>query len=126
MPAHVVNRYGASEKGSLLHLLDDTIRAYVFGAPAAAIAMCRAALEVVLKQHYLPDQQNNSDLSDLIILADKRYEFVQAGKIDPIRKKANGILHKYHDVERLSEEDERTILSYLKTLRFLIQRAPKR
>ena len=52
MSALVANRYGASEKGSLLHLLDDAVRAYVSGAPAAAIALCRAALEMVLKRHY--------------------------------------------------------------------------
>jgi len=27
MPAHVSDRYGASEKGSLLHLVDDAVRA---------------------------------------------------------------------------------------------------
>ena len=125
LPAHVSNRYGASDKGSLPHLLDDAVRAYVFGAPAAAIAMCRAALEMVLKQHYLPEQENNSDLSDLIVLAERRYSFVQAAKIDPIRRTANRILHKYHMVNRLTEEDERTIVNFLKTVKFLIQRAPK-
>ena len=82
--------------------------------------------EQLLKQHYLPDQQNNSDLSNLIILAECRYHFIQAGKIDPIRRKANSILHSYHEANRLREEDERTILTYLKTLKFLIERAPKR
>jgi hypothetical protein len=45
MPIHVSNRYGASDKGALVHLLDDAVRAYVVGAPAAALAMCRAALK---------------------------------------------------------------------------------
>ena len=52
MPAHVSNRYGLTEHGSIYELLDDAIRAYVFGAPAAAIAMCRAILEMILKNHY--------------------------------------------------------------------------
>lgn len=125
-PAHVSNRYGASDKGSLSHLLEDAVRAYTFGSFAATIAMCRATLEMALKQHYLPDQEGNSDLSNLIVLADKRYDFVQAGKIDPIRKKAYAILHRYHKVDHLSDEDEHTILNYLKTVKFLIERAPKR
>ncbi len=48
MPTHVSNKHGLTEKGSLYALLDDAVRAYVCGAPAAAITMCRAALEMVL------------------------------------------------------------------------------
>jgi hypothetical protein len=126
MPAHVASRYAASDKGSLSHLLDDAVRAYVLGAPAAAITMCRAALEMVLKQHYGHDQWNNEKLENLIVLASKRYDFIQYKKIDPIRDKANKILHRYHSAERISEEDDLTIINFLKTLRFLIERAPAR
>jgi hypothetical protein len=41
MPPPVSNKHG-EEKGSLNDLLDNAVRAYVCGAPAAAIAMCRA------------------------------------------------------------------------------------
>jgi hypothetical protein len=127
MPAHVANRYGTNDKGSLLHLLDDAVRAYVFGAPAAAIAMCRAALEMVLKRHYGHGQWEDKPLDDLIVLASYRYsKLVQKEKIDPFRKLANGILHKYDHVNRLSEEDERTVLNFFRTLKYLIQRAPER
>ena len=66
MSALVANRYGASEKGSLLHLLDDAVRAYVSGAPAAAIALCRAALEMVLKRHYGHGQWEKAKLGQLV------------------------------------------------------------
>ena len=127
MPAHVSNWYGASEKGSLLHLLDDAVRAYVFGAPAAAIAMCRTALEMVLKRHYGRGDWDDEKLDNLIVLASYKYsKIVQKEKIDPFRILANRIVHKYDQVGRLSEEDDRTILNFFKTLKFLIQRAPER
>ncbi|MGI3187377.1 hypothetical protein [Nioella aestuarii] len=51
--AHVSDRHGVTEKGSLFELLNDAIRAYFARSPAAAIAMCRAALEMVLRENYL-------------------------------------------------------------------------
>ncbi|MGH7037390.1 MAG: hypothetical protein ACREE4_12325 [Stellaceae bacterium] len=126
MPAHVSNRYGASTKGSLLHLLDDAVRAYVFGAPAAAIAMCRAALETVLKRHYGHGQWENVKLGQLVILASQQYDFIQEKRITSLVQKANRIVHGYDQVDRLSDEDDRAILNFLKTVKFLIQRAPER
>jgi hypothetical protein len=124
MPAHVANRYGASEKGSLLHLLDDAVRAYVFGAPAAAIAMCRSALEMVLKRHYGHGQWENAKLGNLVFLASKQYDFIQKASLKPLVKQANRILHNYGQIERLSEEEDRAILLFLETVKFLIERAP--
>jgi hypothetical protein len=126
IPAHVLNRYGASDKGSLLHLLDDAVRAYVFGAPAAAIAMCRAALETVLKQHYGHGQWEDVKLGKLVVLASQRYDFIQEKRITPLVEKANRILHDYTEAHSLTAEDDRTILNFLRTVKFLIQRAPKR
>jgi len=126
MPAHVFKRYGASDKGSLLHLLDDAVRAYVFGAPAAAILTCRAALETVLKRHYGHGQWEDAKLGKLVVLASQRYNFVQEKRIAPFVQLANRIAHDYSEADRLSEEDDRTILNFLKTLKFLIQRAPER
>jgi hypothetical protein len=125
MPAHVSNRYGTSDKGSLSHLLDDAVRAYVFGAPAAAITMCRAALEMVLKRHYGRGQWEDYKLGRLLTLASERYKNVQAERIAPLVKKANRIVHDYDRSKRLSSEDERTILIFLKTVKSLIQKAPE-
>jgi hypothetical protein len=62
MPAHVSNLDGTGKKGSLQHLIDDAMRAYVFGVPCAAIAMCRAALEMVLKRYYGRGQWQDENL----------------------------------------------------------------
>jgi|SRR5579863_2456878 len=124
MPAHVSNRYGASDKGSLLHLLDDAVRAYVFGAPAAAIAMCRAALETVLKRHYGHGEWERAGLEKVVSLASKRHEFISESTITPLVRQSNRILHDYEKADRLSAEDDRTILIFLATVKSLIERAP--
>jgi hypothetical protein len=97
----------------------------VFGAPAAAIAMCRAALEMVLKRHYGRGQWEDKRLGRLVVLASREYDFVQEEQITQLVQKTNRILHDYLQVYRLSDEDERIILNFLKTVKFLIQRAPK-
>jgi hypothetical protein len=126
MPAHVSNRYGASDKGGLPHLLDDAMRAYVFGAPAAAFAMCRAAFEMILKRHYGEGEWEDpkEKLARVMAIAEKR-GFIKREEIKPLIERADGILHRYSQEAVLSAEDERTILIFLATLKSLIERAPK-
>ena len=72
----VVAAYGQSDRGSLLDLLNDAVRAYVFGANTPAMIMCRALCEDVLKQYYgleiSKDRRGyGPPLSKIIILAEK-------------------------------------------------------
>jgi hypothetical protein len=132
MPAHVSNKHGG-EKGSLDELLNDAIRAYVAGAPAAAIAICPAALETILKEHYLPGKRHqyqdkegrwrDQQLGELIVLAEEKYKHIQRGKIQPLTDKANGILHRYSRTMKLTKEDEQIIIDFMRTIKFLINRA---
>jgi hypothetical protein len=108
----------------LLHLLDDAVRAYVFGAPAAAIAMCRSALEMVLKRHYGHGQWENAKLGQLVFLASKQYDFIEKASLRRLVKQGNLILHNYSQIDRLSEQEDQTIRLFLETVKFLIQRAP--
>ena len=125
VPTHVSNQHGLTEKGSLYDLLNDAVRAYVFGAPAASVAMCRAALEMILKRHYCAGAfAPKDDLADIIVLASKRFNFLDQKELDGLRQKGNKILHDYGSVGKLSEDDERTIQQFLRTLKYLIQRAP--
>jgi len=124
MPAHVSNKHGLTDKGSLNDLLNDAVRAYVCGAPAAAIAICRAALEMVLKRHYGHGKWEDCTLSKMINKADKQYDFVQRNHIQKFVKLSNKILHDYSKEKRMSTDDDRVILEFLKTVKFLIQRAP--
>jgi hypothetical protein len=131
MPSVISDKHGR-EKGSLNDLLDNAVRAYVCGAPAAAIAMCRAILEIVLTVHYLPDDLYETDrnggkhkkkLGKLIVAAEKRYEFLRPLKCGNLKEKGDEILHRYRGDESLSMADEIAIVGYMRTLKALIQRA---
>jgi hypothetical protein len=130
MPSHVSNKHGR-EKGSLNDLLDNAVRAFVSGAPAAAIATCRAILEMVLKIHYLPDdcsyvnkkgEERDKPLGDLIVLAEKKYDSLSRFGLTTLKDRGDAILHRYHRNEPLSRADENAILEYMHTLKMLIQR----
>jgi hypothetical protein len=134
MPAAVSDQHGR-EKGSLNDLLNDAIRAYVCGAPAAALALCRSSLEVLLKKHYLPHDYQRVDkngklkdkpLDDLIVLAERRYDSWRRERMRPRVRHLNDILHDYSRVERLDEADSKFVLDYLLTLRNLIILAPEK
>jgi hypothetical protein len=74
---------------------------------------------MVFKGHYGRGQWKDAKLGELVILASQRYNFVQANRITPLIQKANSIVHDYTKLDRLSDEDDRTILMFMK-----IQRAP--
>ena len=137
VPPAVSNKHG-DEKGSLNDLLDNAVRAYVCGAPAAAIAMCRATLEMVLKLHFLPDDhlkhEKNGNLkrnargelleeglSGLIVMAEKRYNTIKSLNLKELRDAGDQFLHRYHSKVPLSRADEKAIIQYMVTLKTLIQ-----
>lgn len=134
MPAAVSNAH-ESEKGSLHDLLDDAIRAYVCGAPAAAMAMCRAALEQILKAHYLDpsdytyktkkNEEREKGLESLISLAEKRFEHIRKEKLSPRVRLANNIMHDYSRQRPLDPRDDHAIRDFLLTLKTLIEKAGK-
>ncbi|MFP1630960.1 hypothetical protein ACLB6G_04415 [Zhengella sp. ZM62] len=127
VPKHVSDRHGQTEKGSLYELLNDAIRAYVAGAPAAAIAMCRACLEIVLKDHYLRGEWDEKDsLYSVIELAVVRYDFLSKKKLHSLRLDANRILHNIAGEPKLGLEDEKVLLQFFKDLKFYIERAPQK
>lgn len=132
VPEHVSRQYGWPNSGTVYQLLDDAICAYVFGAPAAAIAMCRAVLEMVLKDHYdivdrraVSRHNREPGLGELIVLADAKYDFIQGDRLKTLSGQANTILHSFKSREPLSASDDQVIIEFMKTLKFLIQRAPE-
>ena len=52
VPRAVANRYGGSEKPSMLKNLQQAHHAFVFGAPYAALALMRSIMEAVLRDLY--------------------------------------------------------------------------
>ena len=126
VPKHVSDRHSLTEKDSLYRLLSDAIRAYVAGAPAASVAICRAALEIVLRDHYLKlPYADKSSLYEVINLAVARYRFLPAIKLHEMRTLANKILHDYAESDSLSVADEKQLIAFLNDLKFYIEKAPK-
>ena len=127
VPTHVSDRHGITEKGSLFELLNDAIRAYVAGSPAAAIAMCRAALEMVLREHYLglqPDDKRG--LREVINLADARFEQLEKSRLYPLKNRADKILHDYTGLPRISPDDDSIILQFIEEVKRCIEMAPEK
>ncbi len=129
VPRHVLDRYVRSESGSIFELLNDAVRAYVFGAPIAAMAMCRAVCEEVLKQYFgleIPKDRRGYDppLSKIIILAEEKYEWVGPLEVGPKVENVNGILHAYDRSTKISAANEKNILDFLTTVKTLMEKAP--
>ena len=126
VPKHVSDRHGITANEGLFALHGQAVRAYVAGAPAAATAMCRALLEMVLREHYLRGQvATNESLKEVIDIAAAKYDFLPASKMHKLRVSANKFLHDYRNAKERSGEDE-FILGLLKDLKFYIERAPIR
>ena len=127
IPKHVSNKHGLTQKGSLFELLNEAIRAYIAGADASAVAMCRAILDMVLRDHYLPNGDDKSgNLYDVIKLATAKYDFLNENKLHILRTTANEILHDFSGSPTLSIESEKQLLSFFKDLKFYIEKAPIR
>lgn len=125
VPTHVSNKHGLTARVGLYGQLNDAIRAYVAGAPSASIAMCRSILETILKDHYIQSNERDIRLSDLIVMADEKYDFIQRNLLDKIRIEGNTIMHNIQKRGNLMRSEEKAILDFFKTLSFLIERAPK-
>jgi hypothetical protein len=88
----------------------------------------------LLKKHYLPNDHKRQNkqgkwvdigLGDLIVLAEKRYEWVRQAALRPRVKHIDDILHDYSRVRRLDASDDKIVVDFLITLRSLISLAIK-
>lgn len=85
IPRHVSKRHGAAEPLSLLRLLQQAQEALIYGVPFASIALMRAILERLLKEHY---GAIGADLSELIKTA-KLPQTVPPARLHRLRMRAN-------------------------------------
>jgi len=123
-PTQVANTRSDPLDDPLFKLINDAILAYVMGATAAAIITCRTALETVLKEHYGKGQWNNDSLARVITLAEQRYKYIKGKRLQRLRKDANNIVHNYVVTKKASKEEEKIIVEFLTTVKYLVQRAP--
>lgn len=117
VPPHVAGSPIRDGRAGLVELLSEAVKAFVFGVNGAAIAMCRALTEMILIEYY---GVGEGKLDNIIVLAEKKYRWIQSLKLQETRMLANRVLHCR---EKTSEE---AILGYLATIKELIERAPAR
>ena len=124
IPSHFNRGSPANGADSLEELLDDATRAYVFGLPAAAIAMCRAVCEQALKKFYFCDSSSPKGLGKLSVLAEKEYEHVKKMKLRQYIDLANDVMHN-HRGGHLTEKELDVVRRFLETAKELIEQAPR-
>lgn len=122
IPRHVSSHHGSGEPVSLLTHLQQAHDAFVFGFHHAALALMRAVLELCLIRHY---GAKGNDLEETIDNVRKLPVGVSAGALHRLRKRTNETLHlgRVQGVT-MPRDLEQEILSYLYTLRALIEGAP--
>lgn len=114
VPTHVANRYGQN-RASLYRRLHQAGRAFVFGAPLAALALQRAALEELLQEHWGAEKGH--------VRSAKLPELSWDSRADRLKRLANEALHS--DPEKLTKEQlDRSIIENFLLLRLLIEHAP--
>jgi hypothetical protein len=131
VPRHVANKHDYpgdhSAKASLFRHLQEAHAAFVFGAYYASIAMCRAVLELVLRDHY---GAIGTDLERKIASVQRFPLGVRPLVLQKLRMRANAILH--YSPEKLRGQNdnpellEGEFLTFVLTLRLLIEGAPER
>lgn len=120
IPNHVSDGHGLTETGSLYDQLSDVHRAYTFGCEAAAIALCRTLMELVLRKHYGCE---GVGLEEVISFAEQKYVFIGKLELQKKRRLANSILHDRPVAGQLTVKQVQSFMDAIKTL---IEQAPKR
>jgi len=126
VPVHIKPSAASRANGTLFDLLNDAIKAYVAGAPAAAMAICRSALEIVVKEHYLEGKSEPQwNLDHCINVAAARYRFLDQEKMHKHRRRANEVMHSYESASWFVDESD-PVIPFIKDLRHWIEKAPDR
>ncbi len=115
VPQHVANRYG-KEHQSLYLRLHQAAKAFIFGAPLAALALQRAVLEEVLKKHWGSEKGHIRDACLPELSWDSR--------ADRLKNLANKALHGEPEKLKPARQDRAIIENFL-LLRLLIERSPE-
>jgi hypothetical protein len=116
--AFVPEKVQDTESGILYHYLDEAVRSYVFGAPLAAVALCRALIEYMLKEHYRCD---GKDLSALITDGERRFPQLQKLRLSRLRQAANDVLHEPAESKDLADSS----LEFIRKVHRVIELVPR-
>jgi hypothetical protein len=109
-----------SEETPVVELYREAVRAYAFGCNIASVAMCRALMEHILINHYnIPKDK----LGKIISKAEQEYPRLKKLRMLEKKEISDNILHNY---EGSTEIEERAVINYLLTIKYLVQGVPKK
>ena len=124
IPEQISNKHGLDDPNSLFSYLENVRLAYLTGANLAAIAMCRAATEILIRRHYNADPDTKLGL--LINQTQKKREFnwLKQENISGKVEEANNILHFKRDDIHNVDRSTALVREWVKSLQLMIARAP--
>jgi len=103
----------------LVEMYNEAVKSYIFGLNVPATAMCRALLEHILINYYrIP----KDDLVNVVSIAEKKYRRLQSLNLHKLRKNGNEVMHEY---ETKSKIEDGAVVSYLLTIRALVDFIPE-
>jgi hypothetical protein len=103
----------------LVALYNEAVKSYIFGLNVSSTAMCRALLEHILINYYgIP----KDDLVKVVSLAEERFKKLKSLKLHKLRKDGNDVMHEY---ETKSTIEDTAVVSYLLTIKALVDLIPE-
>jgi hypothetical protein len=121
----VSNKHGLNESRGLFAYLEEIRTAYVAGTYLAAVAMCRATNEIILRYHYSPNDEDTK-LGKLIDRICEKYDWMNKSNFAEKVRTANRLMHASATFEISGREEARQLVwNWIAPLQELIQRAPE-
>jgi uncharacterized protein with HEPN domain len=124
---HVSEKHSLDDPRGLFVYLDQIRLAHVIGADLAAIAMCPATTELLLRRHYAPLSGEDDKLHSLITVVEKKFKFLKDHNLRDKVKEANDILHNVALADNVREFPRRYVVlvrEWVKSLQKMIHEAP--
>jgi hypothetical protein len=125
IPSHLPD----AARNTLIQYHFEAIHAAIFGAPRAALAMCRSLTECILWEFYAPDLQPDDErsaaLSKLIDAAEKVHEWIGGLNLRKRVNVAHSVVHA-RPTQLTDAEAEDEVVQFVRALRDLIGRADSR
>jgi uncharacterized protein with HEPN domain len=125
---HVSDKYSLDDPRGLFGYLTQVRLAYIIGADLAAIALCRATTELLIRRHYALHADEEEKLHSLIMVAEPKFKFLKAQDLRGKVKEADGILHNRTLGDNVREFPARyrvLIRDWVKLLEKMIDEAPE-
>jgi hypothetical protein len=124
VPKKISDAHGIKDPQSLYGYLDNVRLAYIAGATLAAISMCRASTEILIRVHYNKNDYNTK-LTPLIKQTQNKREFSFMKNFNILAKieEANNILHFNKEDIRNVDRQTALIREWVVVIKELIGRA---